>query len=244
MSFEYYGAFIAINFLQQQAGASKDQAESVGEAIVRHADIGETGNLTSVGQLIQLSTLFGELNLCTYPVLINTPFSRLEKPVDGRWTARATIHCWGGYYRITMMDTSQPSRSHRVVQIYILGPYALWASHQSLRLVSVVHRAAQSITQSHSGHDSLDSKSPPTTQTRRLEFPPPLSLQPVLLATQISFSTLGIGCWQLARFHCPQTGRLRFTLCHGCLDTGRVLYQSLLLAVGCARPLLRHHQCF
>lgn len=60
MSFEYYGAFTALSFLQQQAGASKDQAESVTEAIVRHADIGETGTLTSLGQLIQLSTLFGE----------------------------------------------------------------------------------------------------------------------------------------------------------------------------------------
>jgi cyanamide hydratase family protein with HD domain len=59
MSFEYYGAFVAINFLKS-IGAPSDQAEAVGEAIVRHADIGKTGNLTSLGQLIQLSTLFGE----------------------------------------------------------------------------------------------------------------------------------------------------------------------------------------
>ncbi|KAF2651482.1 cyanamide hydratase [Lophiostoma macrostomum CBS 122681] len=59
MSFEYYGAFIALEFLKQ-VGAPKNQAESVSEAIVRHADLGEAGTLTSLGQLIQLSTVFGE----------------------------------------------------------------------------------------------------------------------------------------------------------------------------------------
>jgi cyanamide hydratase len=59
MSFEFYGAFQALNFLRE-SGASKDQAEAVTEAIIRHADLGETGTITSVGQLIQLSTVFGE----------------------------------------------------------------------------------------------------------------------------------------------------------------------------------------
>jgi cyanamide hydratase len=47
----------------------------VGEAIVRHADIGETGNLTSVGQLIQLSTLFGELSFSPFLIFMNAPSS-------------------------------------------------------------------------------------------------------------------------------------------------------------------------
>lgn len=59
MSFEYYGAFKALNFLRD-SGASKDQAEAVSEAIIRHADLGETGTLTSLGMLIQLSTVFGK----------------------------------------------------------------------------------------------------------------------------------------------------------------------------------------
>jgi cyanamide hydratase len=59
MSFEYYGAFKALNFLRDN-GASKDQAEAVSEAIIRHADLGETGTLTSLGMLIQLSTVFGK----------------------------------------------------------------------------------------------------------------------------------------------------------------------------------------
>lgn len=60
MSFEYYGAFKALNFLRE-SGAEKDQAEAVSEAIIRHADLGETGTLTSLGMLIQLSTVFGKL---------------------------------------------------------------------------------------------------------------------------------------------------------------------------------------
>lgn len=60
MSFEFYGSVKAMNFLREN-GASKDQAEAVGEAIIRHADLGETGTLTSLGMLIQLSTVFGEL---------------------------------------------------------------------------------------------------------------------------------------------------------------------------------------
>jgi cyanamide hydratase len=58
MSFEYYGAFKALNFLRDN-GASKDQAEAVSEAIIRHADLGETGTLSSLGMMIQLSTVFG-----------------------------------------------------------------------------------------------------------------------------------------------------------------------------------------
>jgi cyanamide hydratase family protein with HD domain len=59
MSFEYYGAFQALNFLKD-SGSPKDQAEAVSEAIIRHADLGETGTLTSLGMIIQLSTVFGK----------------------------------------------------------------------------------------------------------------------------------------------------------------------------------------
>ncbi|KAF2829174.1 cyanamide hydratase [Ophiobolus disseminans] len=67
MSFEYYGAFKALNFLRDN-GASLDQAEAVSEAIIRHADLGETGTLTSLGMLIQLSTVFGMLPFFVLPL--------------------------------------------------------------------------------------------------------------------------------------------------------------------------------
>lgn len=58
LSFEFYGGYIALEILKEY-GAPKEQAESVAEAIIRHQDLGDIGTITTVGQLIQLSTLFG-----------------------------------------------------------------------------------------------------------------------------------------------------------------------------------------
>jgi cyanamide hydratase len=58
LSFEFYGGYLALNLLQDY-GAAKEQAESVTEAIIRHQDLGDIGTITTVGQLIQLATLFG-----------------------------------------------------------------------------------------------------------------------------------------------------------------------------------------
>jgi cyanamide hydratase len=68
MSFEFYGGFIALDVLQNlgasatassAAAAPRDQAESVAEAIIRHQDFHEKGNITALGQLLQLATMFG-----------------------------------------------------------------------------------------------------------------------------------------------------------------------------------------
>jgi cyanamide hydratase len=58
MSFEFQGGLLALELLQS-SGAPKEQAESVCEAIIRHQDLGESGSITTVGQLIQLATVFG-----------------------------------------------------------------------------------------------------------------------------------------------------------------------------------------
>jgi cyanamide hydratase len=58
LSFEFYGGYLALNELQAY-GAPKEQAESVTEAIIRHQDLGDIGTISTVGQLIQLSTLYG-----------------------------------------------------------------------------------------------------------------------------------------------------------------------------------------
>jgi cyanamide hydratase len=68
LSFEFYGGYLALNQLQKY-GAPKEQAESVTEAIIRHQDIGNVGTITTVGQLIQLSTLFD--NVGGNPTLIS-----------------------------------------------------------------------------------------------------------------------------------------------------------------------------
>ncbi|KAI9879404.1 MAG: hypothetical protein M1830_008623 [Pleopsidium flavum] len=61
MSFEFYGALLALELLHKDFHAPKEQAESVAEAIIRHQDIGETGKITTVGQLIQLATIFDNM---------------------------------------------------------------------------------------------------------------------------------------------------------------------------------------
>lgn len=60
MSFEFQGGFIALQQLQS-FGAPVAQAESVCEAIIRHQDPGETGTISRMGQLVQISTEFGEI---------------------------------------------------------------------------------------------------------------------------------------------------------------------------------------
>jgi cyanamide hydratase len=64
MSFDFYGAIVALDILKK-FGASKDMAEAVCEAIIRHQDLGETGTITSLGGVIQLATVFGKFFFCT-----------------------------------------------------------------------------------------------------------------------------------------------------------------------------------
>lgn len=57
MSFEFYGAIKALNLLKD-SGSHTDQAEAVCETIIRHQDLGTDGNITFLGQLIQLATVY------------------------------------------------------------------------------------------------------------------------------------------------------------------------------------------
>jgi cyanamide hydratase len=68
LSFEFYGGYLALDVLKEY-GAPREQAESVAEAIIRHQDLGDVGSITSVGQLIQLATLFD--NAGKNPTLIS-----------------------------------------------------------------------------------------------------------------------------------------------------------------------------
>ncbi|KAL8787449.1 MAG: hypothetical protein Q9213_002226 [Squamulea squamosa] len=61
MSFEFYGGIIALNLLSKDLHAPIEQAESVAEAVFRHQDIGETGMITTIGQLLQLATIFDNM---------------------------------------------------------------------------------------------------------------------------------------------------------------------------------------
>lgn len=66
---------IALDLVQNQPGSSQSQAEAVAEAIFRHQDLGTTGTITFLGQLIQLATIFD--NMGGNPELIH-PETRLD----------------------------------------------------------------------------------------------------------------------------------------------------------------------
>lgn len=78
LSFEFWGAFHALQLLQQEedpastaepqhhqhggpAVAPREQAESVAEAIIRHQDIQEKGNITLITRLTHLGTLLDNI---------------------------------------------------------------------------------------------------------------------------------------------------------------------------------------
>lgn len=61
LSFEFYGGMLALDLVGRQSGAPRPQAEAVAEAIIRHQDLGETGKITFLGQLIQLATIYDNM---------------------------------------------------------------------------------------------------------------------------------------------------------------------------------------
>ncbi|KAL2049676.1 hypothetical protein ABVK25_010017 [Lepraria finkii] len=61
MSFEFYGGLIALDLLHKTHHAPIEQAEAVTEAVIRHQDIGESGKITELGQLVQLATIFDNM---------------------------------------------------------------------------------------------------------------------------------------------------------------------------------------
>lgn len=66
MSFEFYGALKALEHLES-IGSPADQAQAVAEAIIRHQDLGIEGNITFLGQVLQLATIFD--NVGEYPTI-------------------------------------------------------------------------------------------------------------------------------------------------------------------------------
>ncbi|KAL4254694.1 Cyanamide hydratase [Abortiporus biennis] len=75
MSFEFKGALVARELLLN-LGGQEDQADSVFEAIIRHQDIFvKGGNITMIGQIIQLATILDNVGLranLIHPDLIKT----------------------------------------------------------------------------------------------------------------------------------------------------------------------------
>lgn len=68
LSFEFYGGLLALD-LVQTLGGPQVQAEAVSEAVIRHQDLGTTGKITFLGQLIQLATVYDNMGL--HPELVH-----------------------------------------------------------------------------------------------------------------------------------------------------------------------------
>lgn len=73
MSFEFYGAYLALDLILNRLSGPKEQAESVAETIIRHQDLGETGTTTACTAVIQLATVFGKAPLAVNPLYSITP---------------------------------------------------------------------------------------------------------------------------------------------------------------------------
>lgn len=93
MSFEFYGAKIAYEKLFS-LGSPTAQAEAVMEAIIRHQDLGETGTITELGQIIQLATVFDNVGM--NPDLIT---KELIESVSGKWKRNGWTGCFASTIR-------------------------------------------------------------------------------------------------------------------------------------------------
>lgn len=63
MSFEYYGGILSGELILTHSNGNKYYAEAVSEAIIRHQDLGESGYITSLGLIIQISTILDNVGL-------------------------------------------------------------------------------------------------------------------------------------------------------------------------------------
>ncbi|CUM68406.1 uncharacterized protein PRCAT00006129001 [Priceomyces carsonii] len=65
MSFEFSGGILARDLVFERTKGNQDFAEAVCEAIIRHQDLGETGYITSLGLILQISTILDNVGLNT-----------------------------------------------------------------------------------------------------------------------------------------------------------------------------------
>lgn len=94
MSFEFYGAKVAYEKLLS-LGTPVAQAEAVMEAIIRHQDLGETGTITELGQIIQLATVFDNVGM--NPDLIT-------KDLIEETTTKWKRNSWSGCFASTIKE--------------------------------------------------------------------------------------------------------------------------------------------
>jgi cyanamide hydratase len=81
LSFEIFGGMLALDLLHRQHNAPLVQAEGVAEAIIRHQDLETTtGNITTLGLLLQIGTLLGAFFLLPNSSFLPIPNDSLLFP--------------------------------------------------------------------------------------------------------------------------------------------------------------------
>lgn len=65
MSFEFYGGLISRDVIMEHTNGDQDYAEAVAEAVIRHQDLGESGYITTLGLILQISTILDNVGLNT-----------------------------------------------------------------------------------------------------------------------------------------------------------------------------------
>ena len=85
LSFEFKGGIISLNLLQDLK-AELGQAEAVCETIIRHQDLGDTGNITTLTAITHFATVFDNAGLHPELVHEDTIKSVVEKFPRNKWT--------------------------------------------------------------------------------------------------------------------------------------------------------------
>lgn len=88
MSFDLYGGILALNMINENGG-DKDQAEAVSETVIRHQDLGTEGNITLLGQVIQLATLYD--NIGAHPGIIH---EKTRESVNDKFSREGWLGCF------------------------------------------------------------------------------------------------------------------------------------------------------
>ncbi|KAL9110409.1 MAG: hypothetical protein Q9187_008056 [Circinaria calcarea] len=97
LSFEFHGGILALDLLATHLDAPRPQAEAVVEAIIRHQDLGTTGTITTLGQILQLATVLD--NLGDHAEMVSRA---TVEDVVATWPRRGWSRCFAATLRREM----------------------------------------------------------------------------------------------------------------------------------------------
>lgn len=91
MSFETWGGILSRDLVLEQTKGNKDYADAVCEAIVRHQDLGESGYITTLGLILQISTILDNVGLNSHLIHEDT-----LNAVNKKYSRKGWLNCFAG----------------------------------------------------------------------------------------------------------------------------------------------------